>query len=192
MHGHLSGGVDDACQQDGASSFYSRYTESAAPFGTASDIDGQHQPTNRMLPDTPEVNRVDNTIRAFQGATVALETMRSRLQAAKGQNIRPPQERQKQLEEELDWHQQKNQFYSICHGLYQDLYIQVVDVVQDLILQSHFEPETIPAGDPFLYNAIEKLNVAVKASREYEMGAEEEWKQYWNIPCTGHTSAAWI
>lgn len=62
MHRHLSSCLDDACQQDGASSFYSRYTESAAPFGTASDIDGQYQPTKRMPPDTPEVNQVDNTI----------------------------------------------------------------------------------------------------------------------------------
>ena len=192
MRGHLSSCLGGICQQDGASSFYSRCTESAASFGTESDVHGQHQPTNRMLPDIPEVNRVDNTIRAFQGATVALETMRSRLQAAKGQNTGPPQERQRQLEKELDWHQQENQFYSVCHALYQELYIQVVDVVQDLILQSHFEPESTPAGDPFLYNVIQKLSAAVEVSQEHETWAEEEWKRYWNIPCAGRASAAWI
>lgn len=44
------------------SGFYSRYTEFVASFGTVPDINGQHQPTNRMLPDFLEVNQVDNAI----------------------------------------------------------------------------------------------------------------------------------
>ena len=145
-----------------------------------------------MLPDVPEVNRVDNTIRAFQGATITLETMRSRLQAAKTQNVGPPQERQRQLEKELDWHQQENQFYSSCYALYQELHAEVVNVLQSLILQSYFVPESTPADDPFLYDLIRKLRNAVEVSQVHEEWAEEELKQYWNIPCAGRASAAWI
>ena len=192
MRKHLFSRPSGTCQYDGASSFYSRCTESAASFGRAPEVHGKHQPINRMLPDVPEVNRLDDTIRAFQGATIALETMRSRLQAAKTQNVGPPQERQRQLEKELDWHQQENQFYSSCYALYQKLQAEVVDVLQSLILQSYFEPESIPAEDPFLYDAIRKLKNAVKVSQVHEEWAEEELKQYWNIPCAGRASAAWI
>lgn len=166
--------------------------ESAASFGRTVEVHGQHQPINHMLPDVPEVNQVDNTIWAFQGATIALETMRSRLQAAKMQNVGPPQECQRQLEKELDWHQQENQFYSSCYALYQELHAEVLDVLQNLILQSYFEPESTPAEDPFLYDVIWKLENAVKVSWIHEEWAEEELKQYWNILCAGRESAAWI
>lgn len=192
MRRHLFSRPSGTCQYDGASSFYSRCTESAASFGRAPEVHGQHQSINRMLPDVPEVNRVDNTIRAFQGATITLETMRSRLQAAKTQNVGPPQERQRQLEKELDWHQQENQFYSSCYALYQELHAEVVNVLQSLILQSYFVPESTPADDPFLYDLIRKLRNAVEVSQVHEEWAEEELKQYWNIPCAGRASAAWI
>ena len=192
MREHLFSRPIGTCHYDGASSFYSRCTESAASFGQTLEVHSQHQPINRRLSDVPEVNQLDNTMRAFQGATVALETMRSRLQAAKAQNVGPPQERQRQLENELDWHQQENQFYSSCYALYQELHAEVVDVLQSLILQSYFEPESIPAEDPFLYDAIQKLKNAVKVSQVHEEWAEEGLKQYWNIPCAGRASAAWI
>lgn len=101
MQALLSSCLGDVCQQGGASGF-SRYIESAVSFRTVSDVYGQHQPINRMLPDTPEVSQVQHYLR-FSGS-------------------------------------------HSCSGNH--------DVVWDLILQSHFEPESTPAGDPFLYNVI--------------------------------------
>lgn len=123
---------------------------------------------------------------------MALETMRSRLQATKTQTTGPPQERCKELEKELDWHEHENQFYGTCYKLYQELHAQVVDVVQRLILQFHFEPESTPAGDPFLGDAIRQLHAAVNSSQANEANTEAEWKRYWGIPIDTRASGAWI
>lgn len=123
---------------------------------------------------------------------MALETMRSRLQATKTQTTGPPQERCKELEKELDWHEHENQFYCTCYKLYQELHAQVVDVVQRLILQFHFEPESTPAGDPFLGDAIRQLHAAVNSSQANEANTEAEWKRYWGIPIDTRASGAWI
>ncbi|GCB27631.1 hypothetical protein AAWM_10516 [Aspergillus awamori] len=140
----------------------------------------------------PEVNQVDHLIRGYEGATIVLETMRSRLQAAKGQKAEPPHERLKRLEEELGWHQQENDFYGICYDIYQRLYLKVIEVSQDIILQSFFEPKTTPNGDPFLYDALCRLNAAIKESQIDENQAEVAWKGYWSIPKTVNPSSSWI
>lgn len=176
-----------------ASSVYSRCTGFIHSIAQQhSSVHVQQQHSHRMLPNVPEVNRIDNIIRRYHGVTMTLETMRSRLQAAKSQTVGPPQERQKELEKELDWHEHENQFYSTCYELYRELHAQVVDVVQRLILQSHFEPESTPAGDPFLCDAIRRLRAAVNTSQADEADTEAEWKRYWGIPNDARASAAWI
>jgi hypothetical protein len=140
----------------------------------------------------PEVNQVDHLIRGYEGATIALETMRSRLQAAKEQKSELPHERLKRLEEELDWHQHENDFYGICYDIYRRLYLKVIEVSQDIILQSFFEPRSTPNGDPFLYDALRRLNTAIKESQIDENQAEVAWKGYWSIPKTVDPSSSWI
>ncbi|KAH1848617.1 hypothetical protein KXX54_008121 [Aspergillus fumigatus] len=118
--------------------------------------------------------------------------MRSHLQAAKEQKLELPHERLKQLEEELDWHQHENNFYGICYDIYQRLYLKVIEVSQDIILQPFFKPRSTPNGDPFLYNALRHLNTAIKESQINENQAEVTWKGYWSIPKTVDPSSSWI
>jgi hypothetical protein len=118
--------------------------------------------------------------------------MRSRLQAAKEQKSELPHERLKRLEEELDWHQHENDFYGICYDIYQRLYLKVIEVSQDIILQSFFEPRSTPNGDPFLYDALRRLNTAIKESQIDESQAEVAWKGYWSIPKAVDPSSSWI
>jgi hypothetical protein len=96
------------------------------------------------------------------------------------------------LEEELDWHQHENDFYGICYDIYQRLYLKVIEVSQDIILQSFFEPRSTLNGDPFLYDALRRLNTAIKESQIDESQAEVAWKGYWSIPKIVDPLSSWI
>jgi hypothetical protein len=163
----------------------------AQPSNGSVTVSVEKVPNNAQL-ESPEVNQVDHLIRGYEGATIVLETMRSRLQAAKEQKSELPHERLKRLEEELDWHQHENDFYGICYDIYQRLYLKVIEVSQDIILQSFFEPRSTPNGDPFLYDALRRLNTAIKESQIDENQAEVAWKGYWSIPKTVDPSSSWI
>ncbi|KAK6810855.1 hypothetical protein RU639_013581 [Aspergillus parasiticus] len=171
-----------------------RPLHSAAPAGQSANID-QHQVRPCIFPDHPEVNHIDHTIGAFHGATVALETMPSRLQAAKIRNLELPDNRQKQLEQELDWLKQENKFYGTCCEIYRELrvvYTTVVNIMQKLVLQSYLEPEYCPTWDPTLWDAVQQLDSALKVSREHEKASEADWRRYWNIPLMTEMCATWI
>lgn len=163
----------------------------AQPSNGSVTVSVEKVPNTAQL-ESPEVNQVDHLIRGYDGATIVLETMRSRLQAAKEQKLELPHERLKRLEEELDWHQHENDFYGICYDIYQRLYLKVIEVSQDIILQPFFEPRSTPNGDPFLYDALRRLNTAIKESQIDENQAEVAWKGYWSIPKTVDPSSSWI
>ncbi|KAE8371541.1 hypothetical protein BDV26DRAFT_286707 [Aspergillus bertholletiae] len=142
--------------------------------------------------DSPEINRMDHAIQTAHGFTIALETMRSRLQAAKSYKLQSRHERLAALEEELAWHQQENQFYGICYDIYCSLRTKVEDELQKLLLQSFFEPESLPSRDPFLYDVIRSLNTAVKTTQVQEVKAETDWKRFWHISNGHKVRATWI
>ncbi|KAI2842233.1 hypothetical protein CBS63078_10941 [Aspergillus niger] len=118
--------------------------------------------------------------------------MRSQVQAAKEYKPETIYERLRRLEIQLDQHQQENQFYGVFFDLYKELHAIVIGVSQNLILQSYFEPESIPARDPFIYDAIRQLNAALTHAKAAEVQAEANWKTYWNISPTADVPTSWI
>jgi hypothetical protein len=113
---------------------------------------------------------------------MALELLPSRVQATKSYTHLSPQEHCRQLQHELVQYEQENNYFRSCYDSYQKLRSSVVEACNDLTLHAYFEPESIPAQDPFLYDVIRRLNTAIAASRICETEAEIAWKRYWNIP----------
>ncbi|KAB8227876.1 uncharacterized protein BDW43DRAFT_316386 [Aspergillus alliaceus] len=180
---------------DSSSSIYSRSTRSVASVEVELPSNlPRHRRTNNnsISSDSPEINRMDHAIQSAQGSTIALETMRSRLQASKSHKVQSRDERLSELEEELAWHQQENEFYGICYDGYRGLHSKVADVSQKLLLQSFFEPESRPSRDPFLYDVIQRLNTAVKMTQVQEAQAEADWKRFWHITDDCGVRATWI
>ncbi|BCR96705.1 uncharacterized protein AKAW2_30024A [Aspergillus luchuensis] len=140
----------------------------------------------------PEVNEVDHVIRSCRGATIAPTAMHPEMQAAKYSPPETDRDLRARLVGELDQHQQENQFYGACYDLYHELRTKVSDIAQKLILQSYFEPESPPAGDPFLHDAIRQFSAALQTAQAGERNAEEHWKQYWNVPPAAAMPATWI
>jgi hypothetical protein len=180
---------------DCASSIYSRSTQSVAPAEVEqlSNLPRHRRTNNNSISsDSPEINRMDHAIQTAHGFTVALETMRSRLQATKSHKLQSRHERLAALEEELAWHQQENQFYGICYDIYCGLRTKVEDVLQKLLLQSFFEPESLPSRDPSLYDVVRSLNTIVKTTQVQEAKAEADWKRFWHISDGHGVRATWI
>jgi hypothetical protein len=140
----------------------------------------------------PEVNQIDHLIGEFEGSTIALSTTIAKLQMNKTRRIETSHERYKHLVTDLEWHQRENEFYTVSYESYQELYARVLEVCQDLALQSLFEPKSSPLGDPFLLDGIQRLNTAVKVSKSREVHAEQGWKSYWGIPTDTAVRKSWI
>ncbi|RAL06497.1 uncharacterized protein BO97DRAFT_37034 [Aspergillus homomorphus CBS 101889] len=129
----------------------------------------------------PEVNEVDYVIQSQSGATVAPNAMDPQMQAAKNTLPETIDEFRSRLKSELDQHQQENQFYGVCYDLHSALRTKASEITHQLLLQSYFEPETIPCGDPFLYDSIRQLIAALDEAEAGEKSAENDWKRYWNV-----------
>ncbi|KAL5366288.1 hypothetical protein BJX96DRAFT_30892 [Aspergillus floccosus] len=138
------------------------------------------------------VNEIDHLINMFQGHSMAVDTMRSRLEAAKLQNEEEDHQRDRRLHLELEWLQRENKFYGVCYNLYRELRSEVFGVSQQMLLKSFFEPETDPYYDPFLRTMIHRLTCAVKESGMRESKAEADLKRYWNIPLTPGARTSWL
>lgn len=181
---------DDTSQWD-ADSTYSRSTGPLTQVDQPFSVSKESQP-HRNSSDLPEVNEIDHAISSFRGHTVAVDAMRSRLQATKlTRGKGEVQERLMELQHELHWHQRENEFYRTCYNLYQELHSKVSEITQILLLKSLFEPETRPSYDPCLYDIIRRLDLAVKLSQLNESKAEADFKAYWKIPST-LASTRWL
>lgn len=182
---------DDTSQWD-AESAYSRSTGSLTQVDQDYNVFKESQVHSRNWCDLPEVNEIDHVISRFRGHTVAVDTMRSRLQATKSTvGKREEQERLRELQHELHWHQRENEFYRTCYNLYQELHSKMSEATQTLLLKSLFEPESEPSYDPCLRDIIRRLDLAVKRSKLEEAKAEADFKAYWNIPST-LASTRWL
>lgn len=170
------------------SSIYSRTTdlESLVESERQQNTLNHNQTTNNNTPwESPEINRVDHAIQMAQGATIALETMPSWLKAAKLHKVQSQNERKVELEQELQRHQEENNFYGICYDIYRALHEEVTTISREL-LQYNIVPES------FLLDSIWMLNRALRKSQESESRAEAEWMRYWNIHDSPGARTTWI
>lgn len=176
-----------ACDDD-TSSVYSRSPETPK-FGLRSNG------TLRPLPikhDLPEINSLDHQISLAQGSTIALETTRARLRDSKSENRQSlPESRQGKLRQR-EVQERENLFYRTCHDVFEELSNVTIITSQELILQSHFEPEDNPSGNLRVQQASLKLREAVERSRVREARAELEWKRSWNMSRIGNLATRWI
>lgn len=174
--------------KDGTSSIYSRSPESPKPL-LMSGFTSKPLPTKH---DLPEINSLDHQIALARGSTIALETTRTRLQYSKtGNRLSLPELREEKLRQ---WERQEseNRFYRSCCNIFHDLCSVSIDSSQDLMLQSHFEPEVSPVGNARVLQTVHRLRVALEQSRTLEAQAEQEWRQQWNGSRIWNTTARWI
>lgn len=170
---------------DDASSVYSRSPESPKPV----------LPLTLMpviLPirhDLPEINALDHQIALARGSTMALETTRSRLRGTKARHRLSLSELKEEKIRQRDQQEHENDFYRTCFKNLHQLVTVVIDSIQELALQYHFEPEATPGGNPRLLQTIQLLRLAVENSRAQEAKAEQEWTRQWNISRFGRPTA---
>ncbi|KAJ5033074.1 hypothetical protein NUH16_003204, partial [Penicillium rubens] len=154
---------------DDASSVYSRSPESPKPV----------LPLTLMpviLPirhDLPEINALDHQIALARGSTMALETTRSRLRGTKARHRLSLSELKEEKIRQRDQQEHENDFYRTCFKNLHQLVTVVIDSIQELALQYHFEPEATPGGNPRLLQTIQLLRLAVENSRAQEAHAEQ-------------------
>ena len=175
--------------QDDASSVYSRSTTAT---GGDNGCPSRWRRSNQSeIFDYPEVKPIDHQIAMFGGTSVALETTGAHLRATKAFGYRPLEDRLKTLEDELTFLQEENKFFHTCSELLRPLWDEAEKVCQTLKLQYCFEPEIQPAGNERLLKAVRTLQDALAALTAREVQAEEEWKEFWNVPQESHASE-WI
>jgi hypothetical protein len=126
---------------DDISSIYSR-SPNCPKFSTPAQ-----SKLNSASSDLPEINSLDHQISLASGSTIALETTSARLQPLKythGLSLhRLREEKLQQLKTQED----ENRFYRSCCENFFELSAGAIDVMQDLLLQPLFEPETSPVGN---------------------------------------------
>ncbi|EED22720.1 hypothetical protein TSTA_062080 [Talaromyces stipitatus ATCC 10500] len=121
-----------------------------------------------------------------------METMRddssTRLQTAKKERFSTVAEKQRELREELRWHNWENVFYGTCHDLFEDVMLATIDVADDLLSQSQiamlrrlFYPEEQPVDRTFLYDAAQRFNATLQTLHTKEGLAKQKWKQRWQL-----------
>jgi hypothetical protein len=178
---------ESTCNDD-ASSVYSRSPETPK-FNISSNIALRPLPIKH---DLPEINSLDHQISLAQGSTIALETTRTRLQSSKSEKRQSVPESRQEKHRQRELQERENRFYRTCYDIFQELSNVAIITSQDLILQSHFEPEVCPAGNSRFLRASLKLREALERSRVREARAELEWKRWWNISRIGNLATRWI
>ncbi|KAJ5642530.1 hypothetical protein N7490_006530 [Penicillium lividum] len=171
---------------DDASSVYSRSPKSPKPVLKLMPI---------ILPirhDLPEINTLDHQIALARGSTMALETTRSRLRGSKTRHRLSLSELKEEKIRQRDQQEHENEFYRTCFKSLHQLVTVVIESIQGLVLQCHFEPEATPSGNPHLLQTIHLLRLALENSRAQEAQAEQEWTRQWNISRVGRPTARWI
>ncbi|KAJ5642614.1 hypothetical protein N7490_006614 [Penicillium lividum] len=178
---HISG-----YSPDDASSVYSRSPESPKPVLKLMPI---------ILPirhDLPEINTLEHQIALARGSTMALETTRSRLRGSKTRHRLSLSELKEEKIRQRDQQEHENEFYRTCFKSLHRLVTVVIESIQGLVLQYHFEPEATPSGNPHLLQTIKLLRLALEKSRAQEAQAEQEWTRQWNISRVGRPTVRWI
>ena len=142
--------------------------------------------------DLPDINPLDHQIALAGGSTMALDTTRTRLQAAKSARRRSVPETVKDKRQQWTQQERENQFYEDCLHIFQRLTAVAMDVSQELSLLQYFEPEVNLAGHPRIWEAAQKLRDALRQAWEQEAVVEYEWKKQWNMPRMGTPSSRWV
>ncbi|KAJ5318303.1 hypothetical protein N7476_004723 [Penicillium atrosanguineum] len=173
--------------RDDSSSIYSRSVDSPKLFlasHVASSPPAKH--------DLPEINSLDHQIAMAHGSTMALETTKIRLQNSKSEHRRSlPESRYEKLRQ---WEEQKceNEFYQSCLENLHTLSKSVIVVIENLTLQSCYEPEDASVRNLHVLLAIRLLREQVEKSRVQEAKAEQKWKSQWNLSRIWNPTSRWI
>ncbi|KAJ1713242.1 hypothetical protein NYO67_4578 [Aspergillus flavus] len=142
--------------------------------------------------DLPDINPLDHQIALARGSTMALDTTRTRLQAAKSVRRRSVPETLKDKRQQWEQQERENHFYEQCLHIFHELTAVAIDVSQELSLLQYFEPEVNLAGHPRIWGAVQRLRDALRKAQEREAVAEYEWKKQWNMPRVGAPSSRWV
>lgn len=163
--------------RDDSSSVYSRPIDSPKVSLTsraASTLPAKHE--------LPEINSLDHQIAMARGSTMALETTRVRLQSSKSEHRRSLPELRSEKLRQLGQQRSENEFYQACLENLHELSNSVIEAIQDLTLQSYFEPDATSVRNLNILQAIRHLRERLEKSRVQEARAEQNWKSQWN-PC---------
>jgi hypothetical protein len=175
-----------AYSPDDASSVYSRSPGSPKPVLKLMPI---------ILPirhDLPEINALDHQIALAQGSTMALETTRSRLRGSKTRHRLSLSELKGEKMHQRDQQEHENDFYRTCFKILHQLVTVIIESVQELMLQYHFEPEATPIGSSRVLRVVHILRRALEVSKAQEDQAEERWTRQWKL-CRGEgRTTRWI
>lgn len=127
--------VRSACSDD-TSSIYSQSPETPK-FSLWSNIALRPLLTKH----DPEINFLDHQISLVRGSAITWKTTQTHLQDSKSENCQSlPESWQEKLRQRKP-QERDNLFYRTCHSDFQELSNVAIITSQDLILQSHFEPE---------------------------------------------------
>lgn len=175
---------------DDSSSIYSRTPETPKSF-----LSWSHT-LESVLPvrESPDINPLDHQIALVRGTTMALETTRARLSISKYNKKLSLRELKNEKLSQREQQEEENQFYRSCFENFRRLVVTVFEVsavepTQDMSLQSHFDPEQANAN---LKLAVDRLRVALEASRSQEAQDERAWKSKWKVSRFWDPAPRWI
>jgi hypothetical protein len=147
------------------------------------------------LPDAgarPEITALDHHLAKCRGSTMALETTHSRLRRWKNG---PPQTLSQLKDEKLHQHNQQereNDFYRKSFQIFHRLAYTVMDTIQSLALEYHFNPAAVPAKDPRLIRTVILLQIALDKSHTDESEAIKQWKEQCGMQTNGGSPTEWL
>jgi hypothetical protein len=140
----------------------------------------------------PEITALDHHLAKCRGSTMALETTHSRLRRWKNG---PSQTLSQLKDEKLRQHNQQereNDFYRKSFQIFHQLADTVMDTIQTLALEYHFNPAAVPAKDPRLIRAVILLQIALDKSHTDESEAIKQWKEQCGIQTNNDSPTEWL